>query len=348
MMKKWMLPMVMALCAVFLSGCATDVPQGHVGRVKTRSGWTNEILPTGRHTCFGFDTMYLMDITNVTFKEHLNILVGGKVNLKVDYSVRVKANTEDANMVREAFENIVADATYKITVEQLYMTYLQMKAQAIPRQVYEVQPDISTAIANSPQLAMEVRKAMTEAARSTPLVVEDAEITNYDWPESITKAQEELATVQLSEAAAEAKVRAELKRVEGQLKVEEANKLVELKKAEAISESIDIIKSKLAGSPEYLMWHQIRVMGQAAMGPNNCFILYPFATAPNQIKQMVSNANLTQLLHPEGPHPELKAGVKQDSSATPPLDLLQSDLPKQPVETPAEQENPAPPAVPQP
>ena len=167
MMKKWMLPMVMALCAVFLSGCATDVPQGHVGRVKTRSGWTNEILPTGRHTCFGFDTMYLMDITNVTFKEHLNILVGGKVNLKVDYSVRVKANTEDANMVREAFENIVADATYKITVEQLYMTYLQMKAQAIPRQVYEVQPDISTAIANSPQLAMEVRKAMTEAARST-------------------------------------------------------------------------------------------------------------------------------------------------------------------------------------
>jgi hypothetical protein len=99
---------------------------------------------------------------------------------------------------------------------------------------------------------------MTEMAKSTPLILEDAQITNYDWPPSITKAQEELAAIQLKEAAAAAQVRADLQTAKGQLAVEEAKKLVELKKAEAVAESIDIIKRKLAGAPEYLMWHQIR------------------------------------------------------------------------------------------
>ena len=130
----------------------------------------------------------------------------------------------------------------------------------------------------------------------TPLVVDDAEITNYDWPDSITNAQEALVSIQLKEAAAEAQVRADLKKAEGDLKVEQARKLVELKKAEAVAESIDIIKKKLAGAPEYLMWHQIRVMGEAAQGPNNAFILYPYATDTGEVQRMMGNAGLTQML----------------------------------------------------
>lgn len=287
-------------------GCSENVPPGTVGRVTTRSGWQGDILKPGYHTCYGYDTMYRLDVTNQSFRETMNILVGGKVNLKCELTVRIRANTEDEEMMKKAFESITADKDRTITVEQLYKTFLQMKAQAIPRAIYEVQPDVQTAVANSPKLAAEVRKLITDAAKSTPLVVEDAQITNYDWPDSITKAQEELVKVQLQEAAEEARVRAELKRSEGQLKVEEANKLVELKKAEAVAESITIIKEKLAGAPEYLMWHQIRVMGQAAMGPNNCFILYPFATDPAQVRTMLTNANLAQMLKPDGPHPDLK------------------------------------------
>jgi regulator of protease activity HflC (stomatin/prohibitin superfamily) len=112
--------------------------------------------------------------------------------------------------------------------------------------------------------------------------------------------------IQLKEASAEAQVKADLKKAEGDLKVKEAEKLVQLKEAEAIGESIDIIKKKLAGSPEYLMWHQIKVMGQAAMSPNNCFILYPYATDSSQVRGMLNNASLVQMLKPEGPNPEMK------------------------------------------
>ena len=309
MFRKLMV-LCVSLVGLLVVGCNTKVDPGKVGRVQTPSGWSQEVLKPGLHTCYGRDTMYLLDTTNKSFKESLNILVGGKVNLKVDLTVRARANTEDAEMMKKAFESVTAQQAegggLLISVDQLYTTFLQMKAQSIPRAIFETQPDIATAVASSPKLALEIRNQITEAAKATPLIVEDAQITNYDWPDSITKAQEDLVKIQLKEAAEEAQVRADLKRAEGDLKVKEAQKLVQMKEAEAIAESIDIVKTKLAGAPEYLMWHQIKVMGQAAMGPNNCFILYPYNTDTDQVKGILGNANLAQMLKPEGPKPELK------------------------------------------
>ncbi|HCC60203.1 MAG: hypothetical protein A2439_03060 [Candidatus Staskawiczbacteria bacterium RIFOXYC2_FULL_37_17] len=309
MFKKLMV-LCVALSFACMAGCNANVPAGKLGRVKTASGWSNEILKPGLHNCWGRDQMYLIDGTNLTSKESLNILVGGKVNLKLDVTIRCKANTAEDEALKAALESVPAvkgeDGSLEISSKSMYETFIQMKALAIPRAIYEVQPDIQTAVANSPKLAMEVRKQIMEAAQGTPLVVEDAQITNYDWPPSITEAQNDLVKIQLKEASAEAQVKADLKKAEGDLKVKEAEKLVQLKEAEAISESIGIIKEKLAGSPEYLMWHQIKVMGQAAMGPNNCFILYPYSTDSGQVRGMLNNANLVQMLKPDGPHPELK------------------------------------------
>ena len=299
--------LLLTLIVLFAVGCTEKVRPGKVGRINTPNGWQAEILKPGNHACYGRDDLYILDVTNKSFKETINILVGGKVNLKIDFTVRVRANTDDNEQIKKAFESITA-VNKEITVDQMYMTFLQMKVQAVPRQVFEIQPDIQTAVANSPRLAAEVRKNITEMARSTPLIVEDAEITNYDWPVSITTAQEELVKIQLKEASEEAQVRADLKRAEGDLKIEEARKLVEMKKAEAVAESIKIIKGELAGAPEYLMWHQIRVMGQAAMGPNNCFILYPFTTDAGQVRQMLNNSNLSQILKNVSPKANTQTG----------------------------------------
>ena len=303
-MKKTLSILMAVSMLAFAVGCSETVPQGKRGRISTTNGWEKDILKPGRHTCYGHDNMYTLETTSQTFKEKLDILVGGKVNLRVDITVRVKSS-EDDEQLRKAFETVTAKG-HDISAEQLYTTFLQMKVLAIPRQLFEVQPDVQTAVANSPKIATEVAKRLMEEAKQTPLTIEDVQITNYDWPKSITEAQESLVKIQLLEAAAEAQVRADLKRSEGQLKIATADKLVELKKAEAVAESIDIIKKQLAGAPEYLMWHQIRVMGQAAMGPNNCFILYPYSTSADQVKQMVGNTNLSQMLKPDGPHPEMK------------------------------------------
>jgi hypothetical protein len=58
------------------------------------------------------------------------------------------------------------------------------------------------------------------------------------------------------------------------------------------------------------------MMKEAAMGPNNCFILYPYSTDPDQVRQMVNNANLKQMLTPDGPYPELKKRSTTNSTTT--------------------------------
>ena len=303
---------MMGAFSALLTSCSERVPQGYRGRISTANGWDSRILKPGVYACYGRDKLYLVDSTTISLTEKLNILIGGKVNLKVDVKVRCRANVEDEDLMREAFENVMANDKNIISAEQLYNTFLQQKTLAIPKQVYEVQVDVETAVINGPELVKEARKQIMDIAKTTSLLVVDMDMTNYDWPESITKAQENLVGIQLKQAAAVAQVEADLAKAEGDLKVEEANKLVEIKRAEAIAESIDIIKDKLAGSPEYLLWHQIRVMGDAAAGPNNCFILYPYNTDAGQMKQMVNNANLVQMLKPEGPHPEVKKEMAEE------------------------------------
>ena len=137
------------------------------------------------------------------------------------------------------------------------------------------------------------------------------EVTNYDWPKSITKAQEELVVMQLAERREEAAVKASLLRAEGQLKVEKANKLLELTKAEAVAESIDIIKAKLAGSPEYLQWHTIRVLGDAANGPNNSFFVFPYNLPGLDQKALLDKALTKKVLQDTLPEKKpVKKGTK--------------------------------------
>ncbi len=180
-----------------------------------------------------------------------------------------------------------------ITNQMIYDTFLKMKVQSIPREIIGSKPDIKTVVSSRAEIGASVKKRIMEESQATPLIVSAVEITNYDWPLTITNAQEKLAEIQLGEEQEQAKIRAALAKADGELKIAEKDKLVEMKKAEAVAESIRIIKGMLAGSPEYLKWHEIRMLSEAANGPNNSFILVPYG---QNIEPMVNNAQLTQML----------------------------------------------------
>jgi hypothetical protein len=291
---------LMAVVAVSATGCGcgTHVPPGTVGQVKTVNGWTGDLLAPGKHTCFGRDKMYLVDTTYHTYPERMEILVGGKVNLTLSVSVTCSLNP-DVNIRRKVFDEITAGSTDHasvsglITNRSIYNTFLQLKVHSIPREIIGSKPDVETVVANKVEIAKQVRKRIIDESAATPLLVKAVEITNYDWPPSITEAQNRLAEMKLEAAKREAQVAADLKEAEGRLKVEEANKLIEIKKAEAVAESIRVIKEELSNSPEYLRWHEIRMLSDAANGPNNAFILVPYG---QDTGTMAANAQLKQML----------------------------------------------------
>ena len=266
--------------AMLFSGCAEDVPQGVLARVKTRSGWAKEVLTPGRRTCYGWDQMYFVDSTQQTYEEPMEILVGGKVNLKLKVQVRCELS-EDTEKTKLTFEKarMEKDERYYHPVashQTLYDTYLKMVVQAVPRDIIGQKTDIQTVVANRQSIAADVSKEIITAAEATPMKVLDVRIVNYDWPDTITDAQEELVGIEMAEKREEAQVRADLKKAEGRLEVEEANILVEAKKAEGIAMGIRIVRDELRECPEYLQWHTVRAMSEAASGPNNAFIMFPY------------------------------------------------------------------------
>ena len=290
--------MTLMLVAILtgLTGCGKTVPAGTKGRVKTRSGWADKTLKPGRHTCYGFDKMHLAQSTQHAYSEEMKILVGGKVNLTIEVQVRCSLNPNEKiqlNIFNDVPTDMEMDGTPAISNKAIYDTFLKMKVQSIPREIIGSKPDIKTVVASRAEIGASVKKRIMEESEATPLIVSAVEITNYDWPLTITNAQEKLAEIQLGEEQEQAKIRAALAKADGELKIAEKDKLVEMKKAEAVAESIRIIREMLAGAPEYLKWHEIRMLSEAANGPNNSFILVPYG---QDITPMVHNAQLKQML----------------------------------------------------
>jgi len=299
-MKRWMVAL-MLISVVMLTGCQwleEEVPQGYVGRNKTPSGWDEKIESPGYVTSWYRDILHLVEATQGVYHERMNILVGGKINLDITVSVRCRLDSNDEDKVREAFEKITAvkapdGETATITNKQLFDTYLKLNVQAIPRKIIGSQPDVQSVVANRTEIADQIKKQVVEVAAATPLEVTDVEITNYDWPDSITRAQENLMTIKLEEEKQEAQVRADLKRAEGDLKVAEAKKLVKMKDAEALAESTKILQDSLADAPEYLRYHEIMMLSEAANGPNNAFIVIPYGDQGSAIQDKIL---LTQMI----------------------------------------------------
>lgn len=296
-MKKFILVTMLLAVALLSVGCNEKIPPGTKGRVKTASGWSDQILTPGSRACWGRDEMYLIQTIQYTFEEELSILVGGKINLDLTIEVRC-ALTDDEDVQLKVFDDVEAKEFdgfdhSMISVGAMYRTFLRMKVKSIPKSIIASQPDAKVVTANRNAIAAEVSKQIIAGAKGTPLKVLSVEITNYDWPDSITNAQERLVEIQLGEEQEKARIRAALIRADGELKIAEKNKLVELKRAEAVTESIDIIKSGLKGSPEYLRWHEIRMLSEAAKGPNNAFIIVPYG---QDVSSTVNSAQLKQLL----------------------------------------------------
>jgi regulator of protease activity HflC (stomatin/prohibitin superfamily) len=299
-MKKMMIVMT-CLVGMFMVGCKSEVPQGRVGRIKTRDGWNKEILVPGYHACYGWDKMYTMQTTEARATEELNVLVGGKVNLTVSIAVRFSIDIEKTDQIRDTFERVQVNEMKHISNSALYSIYLQPIVQSVPRGVIGEKADIETVVSNRRDILLQIRKEVIERAKETPIKISGVEITNWDWPKSITNAQERLVQIQLQEKEAEARVRARLKEAEGELKVAEAQKLVAMKEAEAIAESNKIIGESLKQNPAYLQWHTVKAMSEAAKGPNNSFILFPYnmPNSGNAIQDFLANGQLKQMLDAE-------------------------------------------------
>jgi hypothetical protein len=292
------------------SGCnCVWVDPGELGRVKTTSGWKDEVQKPGRCTLGWWSDMYTVDSTENTYVENLEILMKDQINLSMDVQVRLGVDVTKTKEVLSLFDRVKAGTQpvvggnqpvqgrrekNHISLNALYKIYAQMVVQSVPRNI--LSPLKTDEFRDQrAELALLLDKKIREALLTTPLKATAVEVTNIDWPEIITRANIAAKEREIEIKAEQAKVEKEVVKAQGALKVAEEQYKVQVLEAKMIADSNKLIADSLKNNPEFLQWHTVKFLSQAADGPNNSFLIIPYQAMGNG-RDIMSPALLRQML----------------------------------------------------
>jgi len=261
--KKQLLAGILLLAA---TGCSEQVPSGHMGRVQGLSGFSGNALAPGYHTCYGRDVMKLMEVTDKRFDIPMSVLCRDQLNFKFNIGVLVSVDKSKSQLINDAFENVVPANGNVITAEQLFKMYVEPIVDQEARKIVS-RYETKEIAAKREEVIASVRTATTEAIDSSLLSVKRITINNMDFPDIITQAQEAKAQRQVEVETMKAETEKQLEKARGQLKVAQIEYERRLIEAAMIADSNKIIGSSI--TPGFLAWHELKVLGAAAQGPNN-------------------------------------------------------------------------------
>lgn len=268
-----------ALAAMVLigSGCTKPVPAGTKGQVKTAGGWTKKLVPPGRISCWGRDVLWLVETRDMTTETGLNVLLQKeRVNFGVNIAMTftLKDKDQDVLPVFDKVRPATKDGVKYITLEGVFTTYAAPVLKSVPRQLIR-NYDTDTLLTESGRIEKEVQTAVVEALANTPIKVRRVAIVNMDFPDFITRAQERAKEAEIRIREEENKQKTRLVEEENKRKLAEIQYQTALLEAKKIADSNRLIGESLTGvaGEAYLRWHEIKVYGDAAKGPNNCIFL---------------------------------------------------------------------------
>lgn len=318
-------PLFSIIC--FVSGCTCEwVQPGQVGRVKTTSGWKDDLLKPGRHTVGMYGTLYTLDATENTYTESMNILMKDQINLSLSLQMRCGVDVSKTKEVLSVFDRVKAGVDppvggagpaerpgktkdHHITLNQMYKVYAQMLMQSVPRSTLSALT-VEEFRDQRSELSKLIDKKIRETLETTPLKAYEIQVTNIDWPDIITQANEAAKEREIEIKAEEAKVQKELVRAQGELKIAEEQYKIQVLEAKMIADANRLIADSLKDNPEFLQWHTVKFLSEAAMGPNNAFLIIPYQAMGNG-SDTLSPAMMRQLLGKHKEDKEVSAPKKE-------------------------------------
>lgn len=261
----------LALICATLTSCATmckeQVPPGHVGMCRTVDGFEGEPMPAGFHTCWGPGSdMYLLEVSDKEQIINMNVLCKDSLNFKFDVAVLTAADRENKALLKEMFENITPRAGNTISGDQIFLTYAKSVVDQEARKVVS-KYETNQIVAKRPEIIAEIQSSINAALKGSIVKVKRVTVNNLDFPEVVTAAQEERARRQVEIETEKAEQQKRLLKAQNALKVASLEYEQSLLEASMISDSNKIIGQSI--TPEYLAWWQMKVMSEAASGPNN-------------------------------------------------------------------------------
>jgi len=244
--------LVMLVGLVTACGTKVEVPPAHVGKIMTKDGYQESLVPTSKFRlpwCWAYcDRLVLLDVSDQAFSEQLSIFIP-KDKLELNVQVRTTLSIMP-NKTGELFSSLspveVDSATSIIENKKIYSTYAQQIVLAETREFLS-QYSIAEIASNIEMINNELRVRLTKTlSERTPFSVRYVGLTNVQYPRIITDAQENAARrreqVQQEEAQLEiSKVTLERELQEARLKrqIEKEKSETEAEGQRILAQSVD-------------------------------------------------------------------------------------------------------------
>ncbi len=254
MFKNLIGGLMLGLAALVLTGCGerVEVPPAHVGKIMTKDGYQDNLIPTSKLRlpfCWTYcDRMVLLDVSDKSYVEPMTIFIPeDKLNVSLDVRATLSVNQKKANELFNSLPQQVKDDQLSIiSSESIYNTYAKQILQAEVR-AYLTQYSISQIASSNEKINADIQillaKVMTER---TPFNVRYVGLTNIKFPDIITEAQENTAKRREAIQGEEAQLQISKVRLERELQEARLTRAVEKEKAETeamsqrtLAESVD-------------------------------------------------------------------------------------------------------------
>lgn len=285
-MKKIFLVLTMIL----MIGCTEVVEPGHLGVCNEggRGFEGLEVLPPGRHKCYGPRTrLHQIETRDSRQTISINVLAKDKLNMSFDISMLVSVNSRDQKLILRMFSNI--DHSGVIRVQDVFDTYAKNLIDQEVRKViskYET-TEISDKRA---EIIDEIREKVKIVMENTVMDVKDITINNMDFPDVVTKAQEIKKTREVEIQTEHAEQKKKLLAAQNSLEIAEINAAKQLLEAKSVADSNKIISNSI--TPEYLEYKRIEAMKEMAKKGDLIMMPYTAETDTKNFKSKVFDINV--------------------------------------------------------
>lgn len=226
--------------SVVLAGCGerVEVPPAHVGKVMTKDGYQEGLIPTSKlrlPACFTYcDRMVLLDVSDKSYVEPMTIFIpADKLNITLDVRATLSVNQKKANELFNSLpQQAQTDQLSIISNDSIYNTYAKQILQAEVR-AYLTQYSIAEIASNNEKINADLQILMAKVlGERTPFNVRYVGLTNLKFPEIITTAQENAAQRREAIQGEEAQLQISKVKLERELQEAKMQRAIEKEKAE--------------------------------------------------------------------------------------------------------------------
>lgn len=242
-----------AAASAFLMGCGqkVEVPPAHVGKIMTKDGYQESLVPTSKFRldpCWTYcDRLVLMNVSDQAFNENIQIFIPkDKLNLGVQIRTTLSINPNKTTELFNSISPVEQDSSLSvIEAQKIYNTYAQQVVLTEVRE-YLSQFSISEIASSIEMINSELRVRLTKVLSDrTPFSVRYVGVTNIQYPSIITEAQENAAKRREQIQQEEAQLEISKVSLERELQEARLTRQIEKEKSETEAEGQKILSQSV-------------------------------------------------------------------------------------------------------